>query len=147
LVLCGYRDINLTTLPAYIERAAAALGFDIPANQPVVGQDAFRTATGVHAAALLKAKQRADGWLADHVYSSVPAALVGRKQHIEIGPMSGEANVSAWLAERGMTVDMDLVRALLDAAKRSDRVLTDHELDVCIQNYERRRSIEAASAP
>ena len=39
----------------------------------MVGSDAFETGTGVHAAAVIKAFRKGDAWLADRVYSGVPA--------------------------------------------------------------------------
>jgi 2-isopropylmalate synthase len=100
----------------------------IPVNYPVVGADAFRTATGVHAAAVLKAYRRKDRALMDAVYAAVPGSLVGREQEIDIGPMSGRSNVVYWLESRGLTVTDDAVARVLRAAKASDRTLTDHEI-------------------
>jgi 2-isopropylmalate synthase len=93
-----------------------------------VGRDAFRTATGVHAAAIIKAKKKGDDWLADRVYSGVPASMVGREQEIEVGFMSGASNVSWWLARRGIPADPALVQQILQAAKDRDRILTDEEI-------------------
>ena len=100
----------------------------VPINYPLVGKDAFRTATGVHAAAIIKAKKKGDDWLADRVYSGVPAGMVGREQEIEVGFMSGASNVSWWLARRGITADAALVQQILQAAKDRDRILTDDEI-------------------
>jgi 2-isopropylmalate synthase len=98
----------------------------------VIGRDAFRTGTGVHAAAIIKARARGDEWLADRVYSSVPASLVGRRQQIEIGPMCGESNVVYWLAERSIEADGELVAEIFRAAKASDRLLEEAEvLAIC----------------
>ena len=74
----------------------------MPPNYPVLGDDAFRTATGVHAAAIIKAEAKGADWLADRVYSGVPASLVGRKQGIEIGPMSGLSNVKHLAGSEGL---------------------------------------------
>jgi 2-isopropylmalate synthase len=100
----------------------------IPANYPVLGRDAFRTATGVHAAAVIKAKQKGDEWLANRVYSGVPAELFGCEQVIEIGPMSGESNVVFWLQERAIDPRPDLVKAVLDAAKQSSGLLSEVQI-------------------
>jgi 2-isopropylmalate synthase len=94
-------------------------------NYPVVGADAFRTGTGVHAAAVIKALKRDDLWLADRVYSGVPAGEFGLSQQIEVGPMSGVSNVQYWLSSRGKPVDDELVRAIFEKAKASNRVLDD----------------------
>ncbi|MGE0354537.1 MAG: hypothetical protein AB7Q69_15070 [Gemmatimonadales bacterium] len=93
-----------------------------------VGTDAFRTGTGVHASAIIKAKQKGDDWLADRVYSSVPASEFGLRQRIEISPLSGLSNVKHWLAEHGYDPEDDaLAQALFQAAKTSDHVLADDE--------------------
>lgn len=91
--LLGLRDNDLTSLPQYIDVVSLATRVPVPVNAPVVGRDAFRTATGVHAAAVVKAQKKGHNWLADRVYSGVPAAWIGRTQQIEIGPMSGNSNV------------------------------------------------------
>jgi 2-isopropylmalate synthase len=94
----------------------------------VVGRDAFRTATGVHAAAVIKARRRGADWLADRVYSGVPAAWLGRAQEIEVGHMSGASNVQHYLASRGLPTAPTVVQAVLALAKRSARLLTDEEI-------------------
>ena len=101
----------------------------IPDNYPVVGRDAFRTGTGVHAAAVIKARKKGDDWLADRVYSGVPAGMLGRKQEIEVGPMCGESNVIYWL-DRARTRGRAAARgAVFKAAKRVAAIFTDAELD------------------
>jgi 2-isopropylmalate synthase len=107
---------------------ARATGVEIPDSYPVVGRDAFRTQTGVHAAAILKAKAKGDAWLADRIYSGIPAAMVGRKQEIEVGPMSGQANVTYWLQERGIPASPDLVKAIFDAGKAAGSTLGEEEI-------------------
>jgi 2-isopropylmalate synthase len=128
LVLMGYLDRDLTGLPAYCHAVSKACDVPIPPNYPVVGADAFRTATGVHAAAVLKAYRRKDRTLMDAVYAAIPGALVGREQEIDIGPMSGRSNVIYWLESRGLPVtDTDVARVLA-AAKASARTLTDDQV-------------------
>jgi 2-isopropylmalate synthase len=105
-----------------------ACGVPIPANYPVVGRDAFRTATGVHAAAVIKALRKRDASLADAVYSGVPASLVGRAQAIEIGPMSGRSNVVFWLESHGLEATDELVDRIFTKAKSSSTVLTEAEV-------------------
>jgi 2-isopropylmalate synthase len=95
---------------------------------PVVGNDAFRTATGVHASAIAKAGEKGGEGLVDLVYSAIPASWLGRRQEIEVGPMSGAANVRSWLAVHGYEASQANVDRILAAAKRADRVLTDEEL-------------------
>ena len=95
-------DRDLSNLVPWCERVAAAVGVPIPTQYPLVGDDAFRTATGVHAAAVIKALRKGDAGLADQVYSGVPAGWFGKRQSIEIGFMSGESNVVYWLESRGI---------------------------------------------
>src|SRR5213083_1464827 len=123
LVMMGYRDQDLTSLPAYCEAVARACDVRIPPNYPVIGADAFRTATGIHAAAVVKAFRKGDRALMDAVYAAVPASLVGREQEIEIGPMSGKSNVVFWLESRGLPATDDLVDRVFAAAKASNRTL------------------------
>jgi len=134
LRLMGLIDRDLSNLRFYCEKVAKATHTMIPPNYPVVGRDAFRTATGVHAAALVKASQKHDRQLADAVYSGVPAHLFGLEQIIEIGPMSGKSNILYWLAHHRIPADDALVNRILDAAKQSARVLSDEELHaLCTQ--------------
>jgi 2-isopropylmalate synthase len=128
LRLLGLRNNDLTYLKAYCEKIAKATHTTIPPNYPVFGRDAFRTATGVHAAAIVKALRNHDRKLADAVYSGVPAHLVGLEQVVEIGPMSGKSNVVYWLARHGIEETDELVNRIFEAAKRSTRVLTDEEV-------------------
>ena len=135
LKLLGVIDNDLTSLDAYTHKSSKALGIPVPADYPAVGRDAFRTATGVHAAAIVKATRKGEAWLADSVYSGVPASMVGREQDIEIGHYSGESNVIYWLEKRGIEPERDLVRALFDFAKRTNRVLADTELHAFIEQF------------
>jgi len=128
LKLLGLVDNNLDHLAEYCETVSDAVGIPIPVNYPVVGVDAFRTATGVHAAAVIKAAQRGDVWLQDLVYSSVPASWIGREQRIEIGPMSGASNVVYWLTQRGYDPDPALVDTIFARAKQAKAVLTEDEV-------------------
>ena len=129
LVLMGWIDRDLTRLDDLVRAVSEATGEPIPDNYPVFGRDAFRTATGVHAAAVVKAFRKQDPQLADTVYSGVPAALVGRTQQIEIGPMSGKSNVIFWLERHGFTAEDELVDRIFRRAKRSPRVLTEQEVE------------------
>ncbi len=129
LKLLGWIDNDLRPLAAYCRKVSEATGVPIPHGYPVVGRDAFQTATGVHAAAILKAARKGDAWLADRVYSGVPASDFGLSQEISIGPLSGKANVAAWLQRRGRPVTDAAVAAVLERAKRSDRVLTDADIE------------------
>lgn len=100
----------------------------IPPNYPVIGSDAFRTATGVHAAAVVKAFRKGDRALMDAVYAAVPASLVGREQEIEVGPMSGRSNVIFWLESRGLPATDEVVDRIFAAAKASNRTLTHDQI-------------------
>lgn len=129
LKLLGVHDADLTVLPEYCGLAASACGLPLGHSYPVFGEDAFRTGTGVHAAAIVKAEAKGDAWLADRIYSGIPASMVGRKQRIEVGPMSGLSNVKYWLRERGLDPDdQALCGRIFDAAKRSDHTLTESEI-------------------
>ena len=119
---------DLTHLLEYCRAAAEAVGWHVPINYPLVGRDAFRTATGVHAAAIIKAQAKGDAWLADRVYSGVPAGMFGRTQEICIGYMSGASNVTYWLRSRNIEPSDQLVRKILAKAKESDHILTDDEV-------------------
>ena len=128
LRLMGLCSHDLTYLRAYCDRVAKATHITIPPNYPVFGRDAFRTATGVHAAAIIKALRKHDRTLADAVYSGVPAHLFGLQQIVEIGPMSGKSNVVYWLARHGIPESDELVNRIFEVAKKSPRVLTDDEV-------------------
>jgi 2-isopropylmalate synthase len=128
LVLMGYVDRDLSALCEYCETVSAATGVPIPANYPVAGRDAFRTATGVHAAALIKAFRRKDRNLVDAVYSGVRASLVGREQHIDHGQKSGRTNLIYWLERPVRPATDDLVDRIFARAKASATVLTEEEI-------------------
>jgi 2-isopropylmalate synthase len=128
LVLVGWLSRDLTHLDDLVQAVSAATGEPIPDNYPVFGRDAFRTATGVHAAAVVKAFRKQEPEIADAVYSGVPARMVGRSQVIEIGPLSGRSNVIYWLERRGIDADDELVDRIVALAKRSRAVLTEQEL-------------------
>jgi 2-isopropylmalate synthase len=122
---------DLTRLKNYCIAVSRATGVPIPNNYPVVGDDAFRTATGVHAAAVIKALRKNDVELANAVYSGVPAHFFGLDQTIEVGPMSGKSNILFWLERKGLPCSEDVVNRIFDCAKRSDRVLTEQEILAC----------------
>lgn len=128
--LMGYLDpaLDLTPLPRYVKKVSEACHVPVPKNYPVVGSDAFETGTGVHAAAVIKALRKGDTWLANAVYSGVPADVFGLEQSITIGPMSGRSNVTFWLEKRGLEAGDEVVTRIFEAAKRSDRMLTEAEV-------------------
>ncbi|MCO4770557.1 MAG: 2-isopropylmalate synthase [Deltaproteobacteria bacterium] len=126
---------DLSRLPEYAALCAEATGTPLPFNYPVFGTDAFRTGTGVHAAAVIKALNKNDAWLADRIYSGVPAADFGLEQIIEIGHMGGRSNVIYWLKSRGIEPEESLVAAIFDTAKRGHRVLTDGEIRRVIADH------------
>lgn len=128
LRLFGLIDRDLSNLKKYSDTVSRATRTPIPANYPVVGRDAFRTATGVHAAAIAKAYKKQDADLANAIYSGVPAGLFGLEQVIEIGPLSGKSNVIFWLERRGIPTSDALVDRIFDAAKKSERVLDEKEI-------------------
>lgn len=128
LKLLGWFETDLRLLPEYCRAVSEAVGLPIPPNYPAVGKDAFETSTGVHAAAILKAMRRGDRWLADRVYSSIPAEEIGCEQRISIGPMSGQANVLHWCERHGVAPEPELVSRILERAKSGNRVLRDDEI-------------------
>jgi 2-isopropylmalate synthase len=132
LKLMGYIRTDLEPLADYVRVASEATGVPIAINYPVFGHDAFRTATGVHAAAIIKAEKKGEAWLADRVYSGVPAGMVGLQQRIEVGFMSGVSNVVYWLTRHGIEPSDRLVEEIFRAAKERNRVLSDEEiLEIC----------------
>ena len=128
LYLEGLIDRDLSPLVEYVSLVSEHCGIPIPPNYPALGADAFRTATGVHAAAVVKAFRKNDPALADRVYSGVPAGVLGREQRIEIGPMSGESNVVFWLEKHDIEPTRARVDRVMAAAKASDRLLTDEQI-------------------
>jgi 2-isopropylmalate synthase len=130
-------DHDLTKLVLWCKTASQATRVPIHPQYPLVGSDAFRTATGVHAAAIIKAEKKGDAWLADRIYSGVPAGTFGKEQEIEIGHYSGESNVVYWLKKRGYEPKQELVSAVLSAAKRGNRVLSDHEVASVIKDFQK----------
>ena len=129
LQLWGLTDRDLRPLVEYTALVAEHCGVPIPANYPALGEDAFRTGTGVHAAAVVKALRKGDRALADRVYSAVPASMLGLTQRIEVGPMSGESNVVFWLEKHGFDATRSRIDRIFAAAKASDRLLVDSELE------------------
>jgi isopropylmalate/homocitrate/citramalate synthase len=128
LVLMGWLQRDLTRLNEYVHTVSDATGVAVPDNYPVFGRDAFRTATGVHAAAVVKAFRKNDPDLMDAVYSGVPARLVGRAQEIEVGPMSGKSHVVFWLERHGINPSDELIERVFRRAKSSATVLTEQEI-------------------
>lgn len=127
-------DRDLTQLAPLCEKVAEATEFPIPINYPVFGEDAFRTGTGVHAAAIIKAMEKGDTFLADRVYSGVPAGDFGREQEIAIGPMSGISNVRFWCRKRDIEPTDEIAKAILAKAKESKRLMTDDEVHAVIDS-------------
>ncbi|MEP6644930.1 MAG: LeuA family protein, partial [Acidobacteriaceae bacterium] len=127
-----WAEQDLTKLKDYCQAVARATAVPIPANYPVVGDDAFRTATGVHAAAVIKAYKKNDIELANAVYSGVPSHMFGLEQVIEIGPMSGKSNVLFWLERRGVMATEEIVERIYKRAKQSDHTLSESEIMECL---------------
>jgi isopropylmalate/homocitrate/citramalate synthase len=136
LKLLGMHDGDLARLPDYVAAVSQATGVPVPPSYPCFGDDAFRTGTGVHAAAIIKAKAKGDEWLVDRVYSGVPSSLFGLRQRIDISHVSGMSNVKHWLAEHGYdAADEGLCQHVFGLAKRTNRVLTDDEIRACCAEY------------
>jgi 2-isopropylmalate synthase len=134
LKLLGVYPHDVSALAHYVEKAATYLKVPLPYNYPAFGSDAFRTATGVHAAAVIKAHKKGNAILADTIYSGVPAHWFGKEQLIEIGPMSGASNVRHWLQQRGYDSSDEVVKSLLDFAKEQSAVLTDGQIQTFLAN-------------
>ncbi|MHC4957585.1 MAG: LeuA family protein [Planctomycetota bacterium] len=135
LKLMEWIDQDLTGLGRYVAHGAKICGFDIPSTYPVFGSDAFETGTGVHAAAVIKALKRDDTWLANRVYSGVPADEFGLHQRIGIGPMSGKSNVVFWLESRAYDADPALVDAIFEACKNCRKMMTDDEIEAIVKQH------------
>ncbi|HZR56223.1 MAG TPA: LeuA family protein [Terriglobales bacterium] len=131
--IAPWADQDLTKLKEYCQAVSAATGVPIPPNYPVVGEDAFRTATGVHAAAVIKAYKKNDLELANAVYSGVPSHVFGLEQVIDIGPMSGKSNVLFWLERHGMAAKDEVVERIYKRAKASDHTLSEAEILECVR--------------
>ena len=143
LNLEGIYNRDLSALARYCELVSKSCGISVPANYPVMGKDAFRTSTGVHAAAIIKAQNKGDDWLADRIYSGVPASMVGLRQIIEIGFMSGVSNIVYWLKVRGIKPTKQLVDEIFRAAKQHNRVLTEEEIEELIKFQSDERGVLA----
>lgn len=131
--LDGSEDQDMRPLSKLVELVAKAVHWDIPRNYPVFGEDAFRTGTGVHAAAVIKAEKKGDTWLADRIYSGVPAAWFGRDQEITIGHQSGLSNIRYWLNKRGLPGDDKVVNAIFEKAKTVSTMLSDAEIHAIVE--------------
>jgi len=126
--LMGVFNHDLKKLPQYARRVSEVCRVPVPDNYPVLGRDAFRTQTGVHADAIVKAYKKGDAWLANRIYSGVPADEFGLDQVIEVGPMSGKSNVRYWLESRSLPASEAIVDRIFERAKQVDRILTDEEI-------------------
>jgi 2-isopropylmalate synthase len=136
LKLMGWIDHDLRALPDYVKFVSKVTGVPLDDRYPVFGRDAFRTGTGVHAAAIIKAKKKGSDWLADRVYSGVPAGMFGLQQVIEVGPMCGLSNVIYWLDAHHYPQEEALAQELFRLAKSTNRVLTDDELHGCAKRWQ-----------
>ncbi|MEO0602157.1 MAG: LeuA family protein [Myxococcota bacterium] len=135
LKLEGLETAELGKLAELVDLVSEHVEIPLPVNYPVFGHDAFRTGTGVHAAAVIKAQAKGDDWLADRIYSGVPAAWFGRRQEIEIGHQSGLSNVRFWLTQRGYPTDEGLVQTVFAAAKRENRLLSNDEVVAIVEQH------------
>jgi 2-isopropylmalate synthase len=130
--IAPWADQDVTKLKEYCRKVSEATGVPIPVNYPVLGEDAFRTATGVHAAAVIKAFKKNDVELANTVYSGVPSHVFGLEQVIDVGPMSGKSNVIFWLERHGLPADEKCVERIFQKAKASDHTLSEEEILECV---------------
>ncbi len=135
LSLMGVIDNDLSLLGDYMKKANEYIKVPLPRNYPVFGQDAFETGTGVHASAVIKAIRKGDMWLADRVYSGVPAGDFGMEQIIRIGHMSGKSNIIWWLEQNEIHVEDELVSHLFEIAKSQPRNMEDDEIHAAVAQY------------
>ncbi len=135
LRLMGDTSRDMQPLARLVEKVAEAVRWTIPRNYPVFGEDAFRTGTGVHAAAVIKAEKKGDTWLADRIYSGVPASWFGREQEITIGHQSGLSNIRYWLHKRGIPEDEALVQAIFERAKSVSTMLDESEILAIVERH------------
>ena len=135
LKLMGVIDNDLTLLDEYTRMANKYIEVPLPRNYPIFGTDAFETGTGVHASAVIKAMRKGDDWLADRVYSGVPAGDFGLKQVIRIGHMAGRSNIIWWLEQNGYEVTDELVAHMFEVAKSQSRNMTDAEVESTVSQY------------
>lgn len=140
LKLMGWIDNDLTQLGEYVKFVSEAVNIPLHEQYPVFGRDAFRTGTGVHAAAIIKARKKGSEWLADRVYSGVPAGMFGLQQIIEVGPMCGLSNVIYWLSANGYPQEESLAKEIFQLAKSTNRVLRNEELHSCVQRWQEKHS-------
>ena len=136
LSLMGVISNDLTMLNQYTRKAHEYVEVALPRNYPVFGEDAFETGTGVHASAVIKAMKKGDNWLADRVYSGVPAADYGLEQIIRIGHMSGRSNIIWWLQNNGYEASDDLVSHMFEVAKSQRRLMDDDEVHAAISEFQ-----------
>ncbi|MCH2437331.1 MAG: LeuA family protein [Candidatus Thalassarchaeum sp.] len=136
LSLMGVINNDLTALNDYMRKAHEYIEVALPHNYPVFGEDAFETGTGVHASAVIKAIKKGDQWLADRVYSGVPAQDFGLKQVIRIGHMSGRSNIIWWLQQNGYEVDDDMVAHIFEVAKGQRRMMSDEKVHAAIAEFQ-----------
>lgn len=146
LKLMGWVNHDLSQLVPYAKKVSQATRVPVPVNYPLVGGDAFRTATGVHAAAIIKAQRKGDTWLADRIYSGVPAAEFGKEQEIEIGHMSGMSNVRYWLERRGKRVSDEVAKAILTKAKACAWTLSEAEVLAALRPPKKKAPAKQAKA-
>ncbi|MGZ8851690.1 MAG: LeuA family protein [Thermoanaerobaculia bacterium] len=141
LRLMGWIDNDLSKLGQYVQFVSKVVHIPLPDNYPVFGRDAFRTGTGVHAAAIIKAKKKGNEWLADRVYSGVPAGMFGLSQIIEVGPMSGLSNVIYWLSSHGYPQEEALAKEIYQLAKSTNHMLTDDEMRACAAKWQEKHAV------
>ncbi len=139
LSLMGVINNDLRSLSDYMKKAHQYVGVALPRNYPVFGEDAFETGTGVHASAVIKAMNKGDDWLADRVYSGVPAGDYGLNQVIRIGHMSGRSNITWWLSRNNYPVDDEIIQYLFEVAKSQRRLMTDSEIHSEIAKFDKER--------
>ncbi|MBC5824998.1 MAG: hypothetical protein GIW99_10715 [Candidatus Eremiobacteraeota bacterium] len=109
----GFKYHKLRDLARFMEGVS---GMPVQAHEPVIGANVFSHESGIHTHAMLIDRR---------MYEAVPAALVGAEMQFVYGKHSGLAVIEAALAknaarlgERGVAVDRDLCKHVLDEVKR-----------------------------
>lgn len=119
---------HLDVLPRLTKYASAVFGEPVPPRHPVIGQNAYSTAAGIHGAAILKASRMDRPELVANAYAGVDPRLIGRQTHVRVGPLSGSANVEWKASQLGLPFSPELAARVLNEAREVDRILTDDEI-------------------
>lgn len=119
------RNDDLTSLKAISELSSKILGFEIPKNSPIYGENAFATSSGIHASA---GKKELQANRIHSIYFPFSPESVGNKAIVEVGPFSGKSNVELKLRQLGISSTPALIDVVLSRAKQQRGLLSDEEV-------------------